>query len=548
MRTRIESRLSDIIGAKVEVGSSKVSLLDGTISFDEIVILPFDDQPVKEGVGSVAATRIKNAALRFSWKSLLYRNLKIDSFLANDVDWELADPSHETVPIAEFDVESLALNQSHEAAPNDLSIDPIVQPIKLKIVAEANKQSRSQLDISSRMKSVLERVSEAMPGVGSINVLRQRSVVEDARKELAMIKQLMAEDRISRKESDKTMAFMKLSAEQSLANALDQLPGFDPAKVHQAAIQQSKAAIAKEWNVNRSIILVLLRSLTAFGGKASEPYSLSNDIRSVDQDSESIELNQLPVGLTRLTAGKVTGSLQLPSHQAGVSETRCNFEMQLRNLSSGTSVDQKKPSVALKLNREGNATDSSWLTCIAEHIGVPQSDTSQVHFSLQRRVTESCSATTTIQHANQGWAATVTLPVVSCLELAGPKLVGSENLLMNSGACIVAKLIGTTPVTLNGHPQLLIDVDKSSVAEFEKVLATSYRMEIEKTRSQASIRYRELLNGEVLKIISRWEQLGDEHVRLHENWQTTLGELNKQLERLDEAFRRTSRSTSEIVR
>ena len=41
MRARMESRLSEIVGGRVKIGSSKISIKDGAIAFRDIVVHPF---------------------------------------------------------------------------------------------------------------------------------------------------------------------------------------------------------------------------------------------------------------------------------------------------------------------------------------------------------------------------------------------------------------------------------------------------------------------------------------------------------------------------
>ena len=78
MRARMEARISDIIGARVDIGQSKISLIDGTIAFRDVVVHHSNSLQGMNGHRSPQPTKIEHAALKFNWNSLLYRNLEVD--------------------------------------------------------------------------------------------------------------------------------------------------------------------------------------------------------------------------------------------------------------------------------------------------------------------------------------------------------------------------------------------------------------------------------------------------------------------------------------
>ena len=92
--------------------------------------------------------------------------------------------------------------------------------------------------------------------------------------------------------------------------------------------------------------------------------------------------------------------------------------------------------------------------------------------------------------------------------------------------------------------EILIEIEPSSIEAIEVVLKPSYELETQRKIAQAEIRGTEQLNFELMKIDARWEQLGDEHARAHESWEVSLKDLNTQFEKLESAFKRTSRATT----
>ncbi len=539
MRVRMQARLSEILGGRVEIGSSKISFLDSTIAFRDIEI---------HTAGTKQVSHIDHAALKFSWNSMLFRNLKIERLLASDVHWKIAEPSRDVIPSA-AEIEAPSVHEKPD--PNTTlasSVDSVIQPIKLKVVEEASKQSRVQLDVASRIRSISERVTKAVPSDGSFNILRQTSIADDAKKELAVIKQLMAEDRLARKENDKVLISMKNSAQKNFVKILGSAKDLDVMNTHNDSIQLAKFVVAREWNRNRSIVHTALTCLTALQSPIAKQNMLMDQEKQVSRLSNSENLFNLPVGFTRCVAGKVNGDVQFPNDSMDSNVSTSAFVLQFWNLSSRNFTEREKPAIALKLNREGVKDEVPWLVCTAQMVDIPQSEATQIQVALERKVNGLSKGLTTIQHANQGWAATVSMPIQSCFEFSTTESLVDKNTLSGEKAIVIAKLMGKILADGSHQNELLIDVENASINALEAILRPGYALDSEKKRAQASIRGTELLNDELLNINSRWEQLGDEHLRAHEGWEASLSTLNEQLQRLETAFKRTSRASSGLSR
>ena len=548
MRARMESRMSEFFGAQVDIGASKISLMDGTIAFRDIVIHHSSSSQRGEIEDSPRLTKIDHAALKFRWNSLLYRNLNVDGFVASNVHWQMTNPSREIIPSAVECDEPSSFDQADRGVANDVNLEPMIQPIHLRIVEEATRQSRVQLDVSSRIESVSKRIAASIPPDGSLNVLRQRFVLDDAKKELAIIKQSIAEDRLAWKDSDKRVSFLKQSAQKSFIASLASFSEMESTKGNQAALKLAKFAIAKEWNTNRAVVHAAIRSLSALLPQDSKRNAVIDRTQSRTPTSDSESLAQLPVGITRFVSGKVKGVVQFPTLTIELPESTSGFELQFRNLSNRDFLEREKPAVSLRMNRKTMQSESPWLICTAQQVDLPQSDATQVQVVLEKNQLGQSKSTTTIQHANQGWAATMTLPIQNCFESPTSDPISNANSLVSEKTNIVGRLVGTTSSQNNEQNELLIDIDNSSVNAVEAILSPRIFLDVERKRSQASIRGTELLNSELQKMGLRCDQLGDEHTRSHQNWETSLAELNDQLQQLEAALNRTSRTSNGFTR
>ena len=547
MRNRMESRISELFGGQVDIGSSKISLVDTTIALSDITIHSANPRQ-GSSQRSTSSFKIKDAAIKFNWKSLLYRNLKVENLIASEVHWNLVDPSRDVIPKAEESDLPKFTTQFDNKEVWDFSIDSIVQPIKQRIADEAAKQNQDHQNVLSRIKSVSERLTEAMPSDGSLNVLRQRYVVEDAKKELAIIKQSIAEDRIARKESDKQVNALRQSAQKTLVKRLEVLPELGPLKANQSALQLAKLSVAKEWNRSRPIVQAAMQSLTALQIPTTTQNSDDEVNRTGPQNSRSKYLSQLPVGFVRIVAGRVNGTIHLPDFSLKSNEVTSEFELQFKNLSSRDFSDREKAAITISMKHSTAQNEVPWLVCTAQQIGLPQSDTIQIQVVLERTQSGQPKTVTTIQHANQGWAASFSLPIQDCFNTSSMASSFSEKVSSSEKINIVGKMIGTTPTNGSEPNELLIDIDEASVAAIEAILTPKFGQDFEKKRSQVSLRSTELLTSEMLEISKRWDQLGDEHSRTHVGWEASLTELSGQLESLETAFKRTSRGSIGIAR
>ena len=543
MRTRMESRLSDILKAKVEIGSSKISLVDGTISLRDVVVYSADMDD-----GNTASrpnlNRIPQASLKFDWNSLFYRNMKVNSVVATDVHWLVAEPTSEFIPFA---AESSS-QKSTSSASNDSDslvsvIEPILQPIKLKITEESAKQSQKQLNVSTQIREILQRIADAMPRDGSLNVLRQTSIVEESKKQLVPIKQAMAEDRVARKEAEKILASMRQTASKKLIHDLGQFSGFSHPKVTDTAVQMAKNEVAKEWNRNRSVLQLALQTVTALREAPALGLQTNGDSASDSNRLQAEFASRLPVGFTRMVAGKARGSIQFTGTPADSSDANSFFELQFKNLSSRDFEESDKPAVILRLTRDSLPSGQAWLTCSVQEMEYVQSDSSQYQVVVQRQRDSGKKSITTIQHANQGWSATVSIPVQNFLDLPTPDAALASPSLNNESQ-IIGKLIGTSSALSGDQNELLIEIEPSSIERIESVLKPKQDLEAKRKLAQAEIRGTEQLSFELQKIDARWEQLGDEHTRSHESWDASLKDINSQFEKLESAFKRTTRATT----
>jgi len=542
MRARIESRLSEIMRAKVEIGSSKISLIDGTIALRDVIV--HSSQNESETATRTILNRIPHVALKFDWNSLLYRNLKLSSVVATDVHWSVVEPSSEFIPFAVETPFQISVTSSSEDS-NSLAsvIEPILHPIKRKMIEESAKQTRTQSSVSTQIGDMLRRISEAMPRDGSLNVLRQTSIVDESKKQMVPVLQAMAEDRVARKESEKLMTSMRQTAPKKLMHVLSQHKSSPPLRATEDAVQLAKSAVAKEWNRNRSMLQLALQSIAALRKTPANASQMEDQEQNQTLLHNSEFVSKIPNGFTRLLVGKVKGTMQFTSLLADSLEPADRFELQFKNLSSRDLAESDKPTVNIRLTRDSHPDGPAWLICTAQEMEFVQSNSTQFHVVIQRLIDNRNKCLTTIQHANQGWSATISIPLATCVDTfkIGP-LLGSPRPISESE--IVGKLIGTTSSMSGNQNEILIEIEPSSIEAIEVVLKPSYELETQRKIAQAEIRGTEQLNFELMKIDARWEQLGDEHARAHESWEVSLKDLNTQFEKLESAFKRTSRATT----
>ncbi|MCY2985762.1 MAG: hypothetical protein NTY15_19225 [Planctomycetota bacterium] len=542
MRSRMESRLSEIMKAKVEIGSSKISLIDGTIALRNVVVHSVIDDGNAQS--SSQFDRIPYVALKFDWNSLLYRNLKVNSVIATDVHWMVAEPTSEFIPFAvESPSQSPLPEESKDIATFALVIEPILHEMKQKIAFASSKQSQSQLNVATRIRDMLQHLAEAMPSDGSLNVLRQQDVVEKAKIQLASINQLMAEDRVAYKKSEKELISLTEFAPEKLLQNLAQQAVFTPPKITVDAMQLAKSAIAREWNQNRSVLQLALQSITALRESPAIASKIDSQVPTQVSVANSEFVSKLPVGFTRLLAGKVKGTIQFTGSPADSPESNSEFELVCKNLCSRDLADVDKPIVNIRMTRDSQSAATPWLTCTVQEMECVQSDSTQLQVVVQRILDARDKSVATIQHANQGWSAKISIPLGACVDLSETGLRLS-NPSTHKEARIVGKLIGTTSAMSGDQNEILIEIEPSSLEAIEAVLKPSYDLDTQRKLSQAKIRGTEQLHFELEKINGRWKQLSDEHDQSHQSWAASVEELNAKLEQLLSAFKRTARATA----
>lgn len=540
MRFRMESRLSEILGGKVKIGSSKISLLEGVIALEDIVVT---------SPNSLEPTKVPHAALRFDWDSFLYRNLKIDHLVATEMSWNVSEPDGAQVPTAilmglppEPEAETLPQKTVH-------GVESVVKPIKLMVNSEASKQSTTHQDISSRIKLLSERITEASPNGGVINVLRQeRFVVDEAIRERNEILQAIAEDRNHRKDSEKDFATKKQSASKELLNYFDSNLETTVGDVHATTIRIARDSVAKEWNAIRPILHAAIETLSTLENNSNSFSSLNRNEIALANESQRTSISTIPSRFTRLETGKLRGVASLANSTALMLPNAVEFELKVNRLSSDPKLTSVPPSLLWTLQSNSTDSPSTRLVCSAERVALPQSDASQIQLTIERTVGSTTESIIRVQQANNGWSSTMSIAP----SLSTESETASENdsgLLLGpvpTAKKISAKLVGTTSVSGNDQPLsgLAIEVDEPSLQSLEDELVQQKKNELNKSRAEYEIRGSQQLRTEIMGLSTRWDQLGDEHARMHNVWKANLAELNQQIQQLEAIYKRTSRASN----
>lgn len=549
VRSRIEARLSSLLNATVKVGSSGISLLDGTIAINNIEVLPKLRMLDKDGVAACQPTVIATAALKFDWTCAAYRNLKIDKLIASGLNWRINAATVHDVPFAEnsnnlaiWKPDSSTVNTNLDAD----SIKSIVMPIHRRIAEESANQNRMHADISSQLKSLRERLNEAVPNESTPNVLRHTPVIDDLKKGLSAVRQSIAENRIRRKESDKQITSIKQSATQTLAEKLDSILQTSPIDGRQTALQIAESVVAIDWNRNRAIVQALLNSIRVLqSNEGDEPSSEQANIREFDFHP----LRNVPNRFTRVVSARIRGQAQFgdDGNDATVprkdADSHATFELQLHNLSSESTRQNLIPRVSLTLEESSTSGKSNQVACVAEKIALAQSASSQVQMRLQRSIGDTPTSMTTIQHAELGWSSTVTMPLLACLDSSclDPAELAKARLSLGANQVLKARLIGTTPKPRMQRQNLLIEIEPDCLAPLEFVLTSIAQTQSTKLRSELQTRGKELVRNELITIGQRWDQLGDEHARAHTGWESDMAEMSERVQRFELLTRRIAR-------
>lgn len=549
VRRCIEARLSSLFNATVYVGSFEISLFNGMIGLNNIEVHPKLTVLDRDGVSATQPTLIAKSALKFDWNSAAYRNIKIDKLVASGMKWQVNASTVDDVPFAENSNNQSSWKRDSSTVNTKLDADcihSIVMPIHKRIAEESANQNRLHADIASRLKSIRERLDETVPNESTLNTLRHKPVIDDVKKELFAVRQSIAENRISRKESDKQITSIKQSVTQRLAEKIDSI--LQPSSIdgRQTALQIAESVVAIDWNRNRTIVHNVLNAINVFqSNKREEPSSQPASIRDLDFHP----LRSVPIRFTRVVLAKIRGQAQfrIDGSDAMVSindaDSPASFELQLRNLSSESTTQTPKPHVSLTLEESSTSGKSYRAVCIAEKIALAQSASSQVQILLERSIGDSPTSTTKIQHAELGWSATVTLPLIACLDSSNldPAELAKAQLNLGANQVLKAKLIGTTATPRMQRQNLLIEIEPECIAPLELVLTSIVQTQSTKLHSELKILGTELVSNELITIGQRWDQLGDEHARAHTGWETAMAEMNDRVQRFELSNRRIAR-------
>lgn len=429
---------------------------------------------------------------------------------------------------------------------NFARFDVLIQPLKRRIADESSKQSQTHMEISSRLKSIGERLREAFPSESSPNPLRQRSVVDDVKKELAMIRQAIAEDRINRKDADKTLASLKLSSKQGVLECASETDPTSEAKVQLAAQSLAKAAIAHDWNENRAIVHAVLQSMAALESSHVVADPVADAPRFNRERTHPIE--SLPSRFTQIDSARLRGMARFES--SSTPRARSSFDMRLKNISSKTESNESRPMVTLAITPGAENGSGNPIMCAAERVAIPQSELSQIQMRLERTLSSYAKSTSHIQQASHGWSSTVSLPLAECIRHHCSDISELNSALTNvdDSAKIRARLVGTTQSLAGQHTELSIEVEPESLKSLETAISSLGQKQLARRRHLLETRGNALVDSELLNIESRWEQLGDEHARTHSSWEADLTSLNEQVQRVESANKRLTRQNSPLQR
>lgn len=549
-RNRFEHRLSEIFGGRVEVGSSKLSLFDGTISLGQLVIHTEVDSALdgnlnhninrKSGPNN-RPIQIAYAALRFDLHSALFRNLKVTNAVATGVDWCIDSPCEELLPRADSQlasslhislgpIDSKPLKESSE-----LVVDRIIQPLRILVSEEVAKQSQASSDISTSLNQIVDRLDELQPDDSNLNPLRQQIVLDNIKKELGLINQSLADYRINKRKADSSVQTLKQQSQKNFVKELESILTDSTANSRHKAQELANTTIAKHWNDLRGITFALKQIITGLqinSIPSSEPSGVTY------RTTKEATLNQIPPRITSLSHAKVRGTVHLPS-ELPESTQKLEFELVLKGISNTMTLDANQPVVDFNIAAPQDKINPV-IHSTATISRIPQSNVKQVEIALERKSLGSMSSRIKIHHAEDGWVSWIQIPIALCLE--------PDASSKNIEGLISARLVGKTTSNWSGSQSMLIELDPTSVDSLESHINNRAEITQAKTRSDILITGTEKLNNELLSIGSRWDQLGDEHSRGHANWEAQILELNSRIKNVETVFKRTSRNSGSTNR
>lgn len=244
MRLLIERRLSQSMRSDVHIQSSKISLIDSTVALDNISIRNSD------------ATRItvEKAAFHFDAAQFLRRNLILDSAIADGMSVPLSSPPETDLPkfaTPGFQFDEPKINFGDDTRSQLMSY---TAPLRTSVDTEFEAQQRSHIEIENTLDAIEQKLAEAVPDESVPNPLRLRFLIEDARKELAILKQSMAEDRVERKNSDKRFKVAIENARQNWDSRVRTNINSEAPSAKIVASYLANAALIQEFNSLRPLI------------------------------------------------------------------------------------------------------------------------------------------------------------------------------------------------------------------------------------------------------------------------------------------------------
>lgn len=548
VRNRLEHRLSEVFATRVEIGSSKISLFDSTISLQQVIVYNDGQSLTQPQTGheieptsnqNRPSVQIAQAALKFDWYSVLFRNLKVSNAVATGVDWCIETPCDALIPVADpiapnsFQSSLQTLDPIPLKKSSETVVNRIIQPLRVFIAEEVAKQSQASFDISNNLRQIVERLDELQPGEANVNPLRQQQqiVLDTIKRELALINQTLADNRIHKRKVESSFTTLKQQSKTNLEKELDTIVSTSKSNSRLQAHELANAAVAKHWNDFRGITLAMKQ---AIDGLENGINRTSKTQPVVNRSNEGSNVNAIPARITSLLNGKVRGSVRL-NQDLPESNQKLDFKLALKGLSNASELDPNQPVVEFTITAPQNQ-DIPLIHSTATLARIPQSNAIQTEILLERNGLGSLTSRIKTRHSEEGWISWVQIPMTTCLDPSAT--VGHEN---NS---ISAQLIGKTSASWSDAQNMLVELDSKSLDALESQIDKLAENSLTKMRSDVQILGTEQLHNELLGMSSRWDQLSDEHARDHSNWESQVAELNARAKSLESTFKRTSRNST----
>ena len=546
VRNRLEHRLSEVFATRVEIGSSKISLFDSTISLQQVTVYNDGQSLTQRQTGheieptsnqNRPSVQIAQAALKFDWYSVLFRNLKVSNAVATGVDWCIETPCDALIPVADpiapnsFQSSLQTLDPIPLKKSSETVVNRIIQPLRVFIAEEVAKQSQASLDISTTFRQIVERLDELQPGEANVNPLRQQQqiVLDNVKRELALINQTLADNRIHKRKVESSFATLKQQSKTNLEKELETIVSTSKSNSRLQAQELANAAVAKHWNDYRGITLAMKQ---AIAGLKNDTNKTAKSQPVVDRSNKGSNGNVIPARITSLLNGKVRGSVRL-NQELPESDQKLDFKLALRGISNANALDPNQPVVDFTITGP-QSQETPIIHSTATLARIPQSNAIHTEIQLEHNNLGSLASRIKTRHSEEGWISWVQIPMTTCM--APSATVGHEN------NYISARLIGKTSASWSDAQSMLVELDPKSLDALESQIDKHAENSLAKMRSDIQILGTEQLQNELLGMSSRWDQLSDEHSRDHSNWESQIAELNERAKSLESTFKRTTRN------